>query len=82
MYDSLSMQRLHPGMAVFGIRGRRVGKVGTIYDDCFEVVREKADGGPICLTPESIFTVEARDVTLVCEKTDVERYRCPQHTPA
>ncbi len=66
-------------MAVFGIRGRRVGRVAAIKDDCFEVTRERADGGPICLTPDAIFTVGARDVTLVCEKSEVERYRCPAH---
>lgn len=74
------MQRLKPGMAVFGIRGRRVGVVGTIHEGCFEVRREKADGGLICLTPDSIFTVEVRDgVTLVCEKADVARYQCEAH---
>lgn len=76
------MKRLNPGMAVFGIRGRRVGQVTEIRDDCFEVARDKADGGPICLTPDAIFTVEAREVTLVCEKSEVARYQCPTHAAA
>ncbi len=75
------MQRLQPGMAVFGIAGRRVGRVGEIREDCFEVLREAADGGVICLKPDAIFTVEARDVTLVCEKAEVDRYKCVPHTP-
>lgn len=67
-------------MAVFGIRGRRVGVVSALHSDCFEVQREEADGDAICLTADSLFTVEARDgVTLVCEKSDVDRYRCAAH---
>ena len=70
-------------MAVFDIRGRRVGSVGAIRDDCFEVRREPSDEGTIYLTPDAIFTVEPRDgVSIVCEKSESERYRCPAHTGA
>lgn len=67
-------------MTVSGIRGRRLGKVGAIRDDCFEVRREDADGGPINLTQEALFNVEPRDgATLVCSNDDIDRYRCPAH---
>ena len=70
-------------MAVFDIRGRRVGIVAAILDDCFEVQREPVEGGPIHLTPDAIFTVEPRDgVSIVCEKSEGERYRCAAHTEA
>ena len=67
-------------MTVSGIRGRRVGVVAVVREQCYEVRRDEVEGGPICLTAESLFTVEKRDgVTLVCSKDDVERYRCAQH---
>jgi hypothetical protein len=69
-------------MAVFGISGRRVGVVKEIGDHCFAVARDEADGRPICLTSESIFTVDRRGgVTLVCSREDVERYECTEHSP-
>ncbi|MEO8540377.1 MAG: hypothetical protein ABI577_11605 [bacterium] len=75
------MQRLQTGMAVFGIRGRRVGVVLALHSDCFEVTREREEGGTICLTADSLFTVEPRDgVTLVCENAEIERYRCLAHS--
>ena len=70
-------------MAVFDIRGRRVGVVGAILEDCFEVERDPVEDGTICLTPEAIFTVEPRDgVSLVCESSEGERYRCAAHPGA
>ena len=75
------MDRIEAGMAVFGVSGRRVGVVGEVADGCFEIRRERDDGGIICVTGDALFTVEARQgVTLVCEKAEVERYRCAEHT--
>lgn len=63
-----------------GIRGRRVGVVTVVREQCYEVGRDVTEGGPICLTAESLFTVDKREgITLVCSKDDVERYRCPRH---
>ena len=70
------------GMAVFGIRGRRVGTVREVREACFEVERQDRDE-TLCLTYESLFTVEARDgVTLICPHEEVERYRCEEHSPS
>ena len=68
---------------MFGIRGRRIGVVGVVHDECFEVRRPPEDGGDvICLKSESLFTVDAKDgVTLVCAKEDVGRYAHEPHPP-
>lgn len=77
------MHRLSDGMAVFSIKGRRIGVVGRIHADCFELHRPREDGGDIiCLKAEALFTVDAREgATLVCAKEDVGRYAHPQHPP-
>ena len=75
------MHRLELGMTVSGIRGKRLGKVVALHGDCFEVERQGAEGGPICLDQDALFTVEARQgVTLVCHEGEEERYRCAVHT--
>lgn len=69
-------------MAVFGVANRKVGTVKLVNERCFEVARLARDGGPLCLTLDSVFTVDERDgVTLMCMKDEVERYRCPEHSP-
>ena len=67
-------------MAVFGVANRKVGTVKLVRESCFEVSRLARDGGPLCLSFDSIFTVEDREgVTLICMKDEIERYRCPVH---
>ena len=68
-------------MTVLGIRGRRIGVVGSIHEECFEVRRPKEDGGDvICLKAESLFTVDRHEgVTLVCAKEEVLRYAHVPH---
>ena len=70
-------------MAVFGIRGRRVGVVRVVHADCFEVQRLPEDGGElICIKAEALFTVDSKDgVTLVCAKEDIGRYTHEAHPP-
>jgi hypothetical protein len=67
-------------MAVRGVRGRRVGTVTHLFEDCFEVKRPREDGDPICIKAEAIFTVDKHDgVTLICSNDDVGRYTHPLH---
>ena len=70
-------------MVVYGIRGRRIGVVGTVHEECFEVRRPKEDGGDvICVKAEALFTVDPREgATLVCAKEDVGRYTHEPHPP-
>ena len=78
-----SMQRLQAGMVVFGISGRRIGTVGVVHKECFEVHRPREDGGDtICLKAEALFTVDGKvGATLVCGKEEVERYMHLPHEP-
>lgn len=67
-------------MPVFSVSGRRIGSVIEARESCFQVGRDKRDGGDICLQNDSIFTVEDADgVTLMCAREEVERYRCGEH---
>ena len=79
-YHSRTMHRIELGMAVRGVRGRRMGTVSQVFDDCFEVKRLREEGEPICIQADAIFTVDKREgVTLICSNQDVERYTHPLH---
>jgi hypothetical protein len=72
------MQRLTVGMSVKDVRGWRVGTVPEIHSCCFEVQGERFR---LNLTAESIYNVEAGEVTLICDRDECSRYACAAHAP-
>lgn len=74
-----AVHRLEAGMSVRGVRGRTVGTVAVVHSSCFEVATQDR-GGRICLRQDALFNVD-KEVTLICSKEDVERYRCLHHAP-
>ncbi|MEO8538739.1 MAG: hypothetical protein ABI577_03290 [bacterium] len=70
------MKRLQTGYRVEDIRGRTVGNVSAIGECCFQVARPMET---ISLVQESIFDVQDRLVTLVCDDGQCLRYACPIH---
>ena len=59
------------GSGVFGIDGRRLGKVADVRDDALQIAL--ADGD-VWLYTNAVWTVDASGLTLICDERGVRRY--------
>ncbi len=60
------------GKFVVAPSGRIIGEVTKIRPPCFEVLLR--DGELTWLSEDCVFTIDAREVELVCEPEGVKRY--------
>jgi hypothetical protein len=72
------MQTVKAHMPVLAVNDLRVGEITAVRDCCFDVQLLRAPGA-VSLKIDSIFSVDAHRVTLLCGVGEIQRYRCALH---
>jgi|KBSSwiStaDraftv2_1062776.scaffolds.fasta_scaffold2952030_1 hypothetical protein len=76
-YIGAAMEPVRPGMGVYAINDKSVGRVARVNACCFEFTSET---GRFAVNANAIFHVDGLRVSLICQESEIPHYRCGMHS--